>query len=144
MVRLCFLRQLLGWSREDVPVLVSGFRDGIRVRRVRRGWRYGLGTGIGQPVQLGRDGGALRVESFESCAQFLNPRFCGGSSRFHSMRPFVVAQSRPGLRRLKSSHDDQGDHDDEEQTESAAWPVAPIAAVRPGRQRTDEKQNQDD
>jgi hypothetical protein len=40
------------------------------------------------------------------------------------------------------AHQDENEEDDDDQTESAGRIVAPAAAVRPGRESTDEDQNQ--
>jgi hypothetical protein len=89
--------RLRGRSRKDMPVLVVGGRDRIRLRRGRQCVR---GIRVGEPVKLSRNGGALRVEFFEAGAQFLNPRLGGGISRFHSRRR-IVGAPRPGFAAIK-------------------------------------------
>ena len=65
--------------------------------------------------------------------------------------PLAASKARAGRTRwdnmtgsLQPSCQHQDDHDDEDEIEAGDWIVAPVAAVRPGRERAEQQKDEDD
>jgi transcription-repair coupling factor (superfamily II helicase) len=84
--------------------------------------------------------GSPRLPDAQTIHWRLPPRLLRAAELLDVLR----AQLGGPRERSQAAHQDQDEQDDEHKSQPAHGPVTPAAAVRPGRQRPDQEQNQND